>query len=31
LLQIDEAKIVSHEADDPNTFVDLFDTKPFTI
>src|SRR5581483_7971823 len=27
LLQIDEAEIVAHEADDPNAFVYLFDTQ----
>ena len=27
LLQIDEAKIVAHEADDPNAFVDFFDSE----
>jgi hypothetical protein len=28
LLQIDEAEIVAHEADDPNAFVDLLDAEP---
>jgi hypothetical protein len=27
LLQIDEAEIVAHEADDPNAFVDFFDSQ----
>ena len=27
LLQIDEAEIVAHEADEPNAIVDLFDAQ----
>ena len=27
LLQVDETKIVAHEADDPNAFVDFFDSQ----
>jgi uncharacterized protein YbbK (DUF523 family) len=27
LLQVDEAEIVAHEADDPNAFVDFFDSQ----
>jgi hypothetical protein len=27
LLQIDEAEIVAHEADEPNTLVDFFDSQ----
>jgi hypothetical protein len=30
LLQIDEAEIVAHEADDPNAVVDLLDAEPLT-
>jgi hypothetical protein len=30
LLQIDEAEIVAHEADDPNAFIDFFDSQALT-